>query len=196
VTPLSKYEDLNEEELIQLYQDNDDLDALEKMTILLLPKLYAFARKVVSDKNLVDEVVQEAWQKINNNAKSFHHDCKVQTWAYQIVKNTNFDLFRREKTRSHLSDDIAPLGDKADSSAEFAANSDTAITINSALLKIQKDQAEAIRLVSLEQYSYAEAAEKLGISIGTVKSRVNRGQIALAKILNELDPRTRNQKYV
>ena len=59
MTPLSKYEDLNEEELMKLYQDENDLDALGEMSRLLLPKLKKYAWKF-ADKNYVDEVVSES----------------------------------------------------------------------------------------------------------------------------------------
>jgi len=195
MTSLSKYEDLNEEELMRLYQDENDLDALGEMAILLLPKLASIARKRFSDKNLVDEAVQEAWIKVIKNAKSFQFGSKVKTWAYQIVNNTYLDLIRRESTRGYLSDDLAPLENRADNSAEFAENSVNSITVNSALLKIPKDQAEAVVLIFQDGCTYEEAGKILGVPAGTVKSRVNRAKPLLAEMLSELDPRTWNQKH-
>jgi RNA polymerase sigma-70 factor (ECF subfamily) len=195
MTPISKYEDLSAEELMKLYQVEDDLDALSELTILLLPQLVAIARKRFSDKNLVDEAVQEAWMKVIKSAKSFQHGSKVKTWAYQIVNNTYLDLIRRESTRGYLSDDLEILDNRADHSEEFAENLANEITIKSALLKIPRDQAEAVQLVWLDQCSVEEAAKILGVPAGTVKSRISRGKSALAEILNDLDPRVGNQKH-
>jgi len=194
MTPLSKYEDLNEEELMKLYQDENDLDALGEMSRLLLPKLKKYAWKF-ADKNSVDEVVSESWIKIHKAAKRFRHDSKVQTWAYEIVKNVSSDIRKREMTRSNRNDDISEIQDEEDHFAEFANNSADKIVLQAALNQIPKDQADVIVLKELGGHSDQSAAEKLGIPIGTVKSRHSRGIIALRKVLSELDPKARNQKH-
>ena len=194
MTPLSKYEDLNEEELMKLYQDENDLDALGEMSRLLLPKLKKYAW-IFADKNYVDEVVSESWIKIHKAAERFRHDSKVQTWAYEIVKNVSSDIRKREMTRSNRNDDISEIRDEEDHFAEFANNSADKIVLQAALNQIPKDQADVIVLKELHGHSDQSAAEKLGIPIGTVKSRHSRGIIALRKVLSELDPKTRNQKH-
>ena len=190
-----RYEGLTEEELMRLYQDGD-LDALGAMAILLLPKLAAIARARFSDKNLADEALQEFWIKIINKADSFKHDSKVSTWAYQVVNNTYLDLIRRESKRSYLNEEISLVESKADDAREFAEVSTNEMTVKAALLKIPKDQAEAVALVWLDGFSIEESAKILGIPANTVKSRISRGKAALAEVLRELDPRTGNQKYV
>jgi RNA polymerase sigma-70 factor (ECF subfamily) len=189
-----QYEGLTEEELMKLYQDGD-LDALGAMAILLLPKLAAIARGRFSDKNLADEALQEFWIKIINKADSFKHDSKVLTWAYQIVNNTYLDLIRRESKRSYLYDDISNLDESEAKKSSFAEQSTNEITIKSALLKIPKDQAEAVALVWLDGYSIEDSAKILGIPANTVKSRISRGKAALAVQLSELDPKVGNQKH-
>ncbi len=190
-----RYEGLTEEELMRLYQDGD-LDALGAMAILLLPKLAAIARARFSDKNLADEALQEFWIKIINKADSFKHDSKVSTWAYQVVNNTYLDLIRRESKRSYLNEEISLVESKADAATEFAEVSTNEMTVKAALLKIPKDQAEAVALVWLDGFSIEESAKILGIPANTVKSRISRGKAALAEVLRELDPRAGNQKYV
>ncbi len=190
-----RYEGLTEEELMRLYQDGD-LDALGAMAILLLPKLAAIARARFSDKNLADEALQEFWIKIINKADSFKHDSKVSTWAYQVVNNTYLDLIRRESKRSYLNEEISLVESKADDAREFAEVSTNEMTVKAALLKIPKDQAEAVALVWLDGFSIEESAKILGIPANTVKSRISRGKAALAEVLRELDPRAGNQKYV
>lgn len=188
------YEGLTEEELMRLYQDGD-LDALGALAILLLPKLAAIARGRFSDKNLADEALQEFWVKIINKADSFKHDSKVSTWAYQIINNTYLDLIRRESKRSYLYDDISDLDESLVEKSSFAEASNNEITIRAALLKIPKDQAEAIALVWLDGFSIEDSAQILGIPANTVKSRISRGKAALAVQLSELDPRVGNQKH-
>jgi RNA polymerase sigma-70 factor (ECF subfamily) len=189
------YEGLTEEELMRLYQDGD-LDALGAMAILLLPKLAAIARARFSDKNLADEALQEFWIKIINKADSFKHDSKVSTWAYQVVNNTYLDLIRRESKRSYLNEELSIVESKPDDGKEFAEVSVNELTVKAALLKIPKEQAEAVALVWLDGFSIEESAKILGIPANTVKSRISRGKAALAEVLGELDPRAGNPKYV
>lgn len=189
-----RYEGLTDEELMKLYQDGD-MDALGALAILLLPKLAAIARGRFSDKNLADEALQEFWVKIIKKADSFKHDSKVLTWAYQIVNNTYLDLIRRESKRSYLYDDISNLDESEAKKISFTDQSTNEITIKSALLKIPKEQAEAVALVWLDGYSIEDSAKILGIPANTVKSRISRGKAALAVQLSELDPRVGNQKH-
>lgn len=194
MTPSAQYEGMSEEELIKLFQNNQDFDALGEMSRLLLPKLKKCARKF-TDKNSVDEVVQESWIKIHRAAGRFRHDSKVQTWAYEIVKNVSSDIRKREMTRSNRNDDISQIQNEEDHFAEFANNSADKIVLQAALNEIPKDQADVIVLKELGGHSDQSAAEKLGIPIGTVKSRHSRGMIALRKALSDLDPKARNQKH-
>jgi RNA polymerase sigma-70 factor (ECF subfamily) len=166
------------------------------MAILLLPKLAAIARARFSDKNLADEALQEFWIKIINKADSFKHDSKVSTWAYQVVNNTYLDLIRRESKRSYLNEELSIVESKPDDGKEFAEVSVNELTVKAALLKIPKEQAEAVALVWLDGFSIEESAKILGIPANTVKSRISRGKAALAEVLRELDPRAGNQKYV
>jgi RNA polymerase sigma-70 factor (ECF subfamily) len=98
-------------------------------------------------------------------------------------------------TRSNRNDDISEIQDEEDHFAEFANNSADKIVLQAALNQIPKDQADVIVLKELYGHSDQSAAEKLGIPIGTVKSRHSRGIIALRKALSELDPKARNQKH-
>jgi RNA polymerase sigma-70 factor (ECF subfamily) len=191
---LLNYEGLTEEELMKLYQSGD-VDALGQMAILLLPKLAVIARCRFSDRNLAEEALQEFWIKIINKASTFKHDSKVLTWAYQVVNNTYLDLIRRESTRSYLNEELSIVESKADNAREFAEASANEMTVKSALLKIPKDQAEAVALVWLDGFSIEESAKILGIPANTVKSRISRGKAALAEVLRELDPRAGNQEY-
>lgn len=189
-----RYDGLNEEELMRLYQKGD-LDALGAMAILLLPKLASIARGRFSDKNLADEALQEFWVKIINKADSFKHDSKVLTWAYQIVNNTYLDLIRRESKRSYLYDDISTLNESSGKKSSFVEATTNEIIIKAALLKIPEEQAAVIALVWLDGYTIEESAKILGIPANTVKSRISRGKAALANQLSELDPRVGNQNH-
>jgi RNA polymerase sigma-70 factor (ECF subfamily) len=173
-----------------------DFDALAELAISLLPKLEMMARRRFSDQSLAIEATQEFWIKIMKNAKSFKHDSKVQTWAIQIVNNAYLDLIRKERRSKIEFDELSAVENDASFSSEFTEGSVNEITIRSALRSIPKDQAAALSLVLMDQFSVEEAAKILGVPAGTVKSRISRGKDALRVKLEEKNRLSGNQKHV
>ena len=173
-----------------------DFDALAELAITLLPKLEMMARRRFSDQSLAIEATQEFWIKIIKNAKSFKHDSKVQTWAIQIVNNAYLDLIRKERRSKIEFDELSAVENNANFSHEFSEDSVNEITIRSALRSIPKDQAAALSLVLMDQFSVEEAATILGVPAGTVKSRISRGKDALRVKLEEKNRLPGNQKHV
>jgi RNA polymerase sigma-70 factor (ECF subfamily) len=173
-----------------------DFDALAELAISLLPKLEMMARRRFSDQSLAIEATQEFWIKIMKNAKSFKHDSKVQTWAIQIVNNAYLDLIRKERRSKIEFDELSAVENDASFSSEFTEGSVNEITIRSALRSIPKDQAAALSLVLMDQFSVEEAAKILGVPAGTVKSRISRGKDALKVKLQEKNGLPGNQKHV
>ena len=173
-----------------------DFDALAELAISLLPKLEMMARRRFSDQSLAIEATQEFWIKIIKNAKSFKHDSKVQTWAIQIVNNAYLDLIRKERRSKIEFDELSTVENDANFSNEFTEDSVNEITIRSALRSIPKDQAAALSLVLMDQFSVEEAAKILGVPAGTVKSRISRGKDALKVKLEEKNRLPGNQKHV
>ena len=173
-----------------------DFDALAELAITLLPKLEMMARRRFSDQSLAIEATQEFWIKIIKNAKSFKHDSKVQTWAIQIVNNAYLDLIRKERRSKIEFDELSAVENNSKFSCEFSEDSVNEITIRSALRSIPKDQAAALTLVLMDQFSVEEAATILGVPAGTVKSRISRGKDALRVKLEEKNRLSGNQKHV
>lgn len=173
-----------------------DFDALAELAITLLPKLEMMARRRFTDQSLAIEATQEFWIKIIKNAKSFKHDSKVQTWAIQIVNNAYLDLIRKERRSKIEFDELSAVENNSKFSSEFSEDSVNEITIRSALRSIPKDQAAALSLVLMDQFSVEEAATILGVPAGTVKSRISRGKDALRVMLEEKNRLPGNQKHV
>ena len=173
-----------------------DFDALAELAITLLPKLEMMARRRFSDQSLAIEATQEFWIKIIKNAKSFKHDSKVQTWAIQIVNNAYLDLIRKERRSKIEFDELSAVENNSKFSSEFSEDSVNEITIRSALNSIPKDQAAALTLVLMDQFSVEEAATILGVPAGTVKSRISRGKDTLRVKLEEKNRLPGNQKHV
>jgi RNA polymerase sigma-70 factor (ECF subfamily) len=117
-------------------------------------------------------------------AADFRGDAAVTTWLHRIVVNTCLDLLRRRAARPAVpSGDEAlldALGQRAGGPAGDPTSArDTALDVEAALQILPTEQRAALVLVDMLGFSVATAAEVLGISPGTVKSRCARGRARL-----------------
>jgi RNA polymerase sigma-70 factor, ECF subfamily len=117
-------------------------------------------------------------------AASFRGDAAVTTWLHRIVVNTCLDLLRRRTARPAVpSGDEAvldALGQRGGGPATDPTSArDTALDVQTALQVLPAEQRAALVLVDMLGYSVATAAEVLGVSPGTVKSRCARGRAKL-----------------
>ena len=157
-------------------------EALRERMVGLLPRIRRFARGLTKDPDRADDLVQEACERALVRLDQFQEDSRLDSWLYRIVYTRWIDRLRRSKTRStHL----ALLETQA--SEEFAANAtgglDKLLDIRDALAALPEEHRAAVLLVSVEGYSYAEAAAVMNIPVGTVASRAARGRSMLAALL-------------
>jgi RNA polymerase sigma factor (sigma-70 family) len=176
-----------DEELMDLYQNGQN-EALGHLIKRLRPKMDQVARSKVLDRELANDALQEACITIFKTAKSFRGESKVFTWVYRLVVNACIDQLRKEKTRSSKNIEADSLEFIGDLESDFSDKKNTEIAIRAALASLSKDQRESVSLVWIEGYTVEEASDILGIPLGTVKSRCDRGKKALAEFLRELDP--------
>ena len=183
----AQFEMLTDEELMSLYQ-NGDQESLKFLLKSLRPRMDQVARSKILDRELANDALQEASLTIYKTAKNFRGDSKVFTWVYRIVTNACIDLLRKERTRTSLNDSDETLEFSDGGNGDFTDELSSTIAIRSALSTLSKEQKEAVSLVWIEGYTVEEASEILGIPLGTVKSRCDRGKKALAEVLRDLRP--------
>jgi RNA polymerase sigma-70 factor, ECF subfamily len=125
-------------------------------------------------------------------AGGFRGDSAVTTWLHRIVINACFDRMRRRAARPATGGaDERTLDHLAMGQAlpDPSSSSDVSLDVQSALHTLPADQQAALVLVDMLGYSVADAAEILGVSQGTVKSRCARGRARLAPRLAHLRQR-------
>ena len=144
------------------------------------------AIRTLADPEEAADAVQDAMISAFRRASSFRGDSAVTTWLHRIVVNACLDRMRRRAVRPAASAggeqalDSLALGHAV---PDPSAASDTALDVQAALRTLPADQQAALVLVDMLGYPVADAAEVLGISQGTVKSRCAR---ARAKLLPQL----------
>ena len=159
---------------------------------------YNLARRMLNDWALAEDAVQESFVSAYRAFNRFRGE-NLTAWVLRIVANTCRDMLRARKSRPSVSLDPLPAGDGGEpqgpsavdipsgepSPEDRAEQSELRETIQSGLDTLQEDQRLAVLLVDVHGLRYEEAAQSMGCSLGTVKSRVSRGRGALRDYLRQ-----------
>jgi len=148
----------------------------------LLPRLRRFARVITRNVADADDLVQVAVEKALARAAQWRPGSRLDSWMFGIMKNAWIDEIRarRRRERVHAPEEAgANVGDAS------AAARDIALSVQAAVARLPEEQRMAIALVLVEGLSYKDAAETLGIPIGTLTSRLARGRTALQALLGD-----------
>lgn len=140
--------------------------------------LERFIRKRVSDEQMTADLLQDVYVKIHTHIDTLNNDERLESWVYQIARNTVYDFYRKQKPNVEISDIlIAPDTVEADEDVtERLAQS-----LRSMIECLPEEYQEALRLTEFEGLTQQELAERMGLSLSGAKSRVQRGR----KILRE-----------
>jgi RNA polymerase sigma-70 factor (ECF subfamily) len=176
-------------DLVLLEQAREgSLEAFNSLVECYQDHLYALVVRMVPDRDQAADAVQEAFFSAYRNLHRFRGG-SVRSWLSRITVNAAMDLQRRKKRRPaqpypELEDESwqPPAGPDADPEQTALGDERTRV-LTAALNAIAPDQRTAIVLYDVEGYDYAEIADITGVSLGTVKSRIHRGRLALREHL-------------
>jgi RNA polymerase sigma-70 factor (ECF subfamily) len=164
---------------------NFDLDAageaaFKRELVGLIPHLRAFARTLCGDPAAADDLAQDAMMKAWDARTSFQPGTNMKAWTFMILRNQFYSEKRRSWRQSQLDQEAAErtLVAADDPAAPIALDE-----LRQALSSLPDEQREALILVGAGGFAYEEAAEICGCAVGTIKSRVARGRVALEALL-------------
>jgi len=181
----------SDEELLRRHIDGDP-DAFGELFQRHRDRLWAVAIRTLGDPEEAADALQDAMIAAFRRASSFRGDSAVTTWLHRIVVNAALDRMRRRASRPTTGgqDDEAldALATSGRPLSDPSGTSDTAMDVRAALRRLVPDQQAALVLVDMLGYSISDAAEVLGVSEGTVKSRAARGRARLQPRLAHLRP--------
>jgi RNA polymerase sigma-70 factor (ECF subfamily) len=144
---------------------------------------YSLALRVVRDRSLAEDVVQEAFLSAWRTAAGFRAERgKASTWLLTLVHRRAVDLIRREERRrgEPLPEDDTPHGETID---EAVWVREQRRVVQNALAQLPPEQREALELAYFGGYTQSELAERLGQPLGTIKSRMFTGLRRLRDLL-------------
>ena len=146
----------------------------------VIPHLRAFGRSLSGSRDLADDLVQETLLKAWAARKRFQAGTNMRAWTFIILRNLVLSQMRRARFKGEW-DDITAAKILA-----APASQDRHIELGDmqrALMHLPQPQREALILVGAGGFAYEEAADICGCAVGTIKSRVARGRVALEALL-------------
>jgi RNA polymerase sigma-70 factor (ECF subfamily) len=145
--------------------------------------VFTVARSIVGDRELASEVVQQTFVKAWQAADRFDPEREVAPWLYSIARRTAIDTLRHERrptTGGH-----GPEVDRGVPGPSFEQTWEIH-EVRAAIDSLPPDEREVVRLSHLVGVPHAEIAQRLGVPLGTVKSRSARAHRRLAAALGHL----------
>ncbi len=181
---------LDEQKLISLAQKGDQ-SAFEQLLDRYQKPVYHQALRLVSNPEDAADVTQEVFIKVWRNLPNFRGESEFSTWLYRLTDNTAIDLLRREKKRrgdSSLDDEESAAvlpADPAPTPHQAAEKKELHQAVVDGLRQLSEEHRQVLVMREVNGLSYEEIGRILNLTTGTVKSRMARARIALAKILQK-----------
>ena len=151
-------------------------------------RLYRVAFSWSHDAALADDLVQETLSKALKNSGQLRDPALLNSWLFRILANCWRDHFRRHREM----EDIEELEDfrfvHETTPEDEHAQTQIVDRVRGAVAKLPLGQRQVLTLVDLEEFSYAQVADILGVPVGTVMSRLCRARRALKELLQEVAP--------
>lgn len=166
--------------------------AFEALFLRYRDRAYAIAFRTLGSAHDALDVVQEAFALVFRKLDSFRGGSLFSTWLFRIVVNCSIDHRRRTSIRRRGLDSekeaaAEPL-DSGPSPEEHAVASELGDQVQQAMALLSPKLRAILALRYLEEMSYEELAATLGLSLGTVKSRLARAHLALEHLVRTRFP--------
>jgi len=147
-----------------------------------IPHLRRYARALLGYRDGADDLVQDCLARAWSRLHLWQPGSNMRTWLFTILHNLHVNTVRRENRAPFT----VPVDDVAESRMGVPANQGNGLAVrdlNNALRQLPDEQLRVILLVGLEEMTYAETAEVVGVPAGTVMSRLSRGRERLRRIM-------------
>jgi RNA polymerase sigma-70 factor (ECF subfamily) len=166
-----------------------DRHAFERLYRETSAQLFGLVLRIVRDRDLASEVLQEGYVKIWHRAGDFHADlARPLTWMAAIMRHHAIDLLRRsvrQPNASESAEELLGLADEAAGPQDIVAQAQQDQALHDCLGQLQGAQRQAVLLAYFKGLTHEELADHLNTPLGTVKSWLRRGLLRLKKCLDE-----------
>ena len=187
---------LSDAELVGRFKEGDR-SAYAEIVRRYQDRVYTLCLRWMGDREVAEEVAQDVFLALFKSLSRFRGDSQLSTWVYRVVVNhcKNRKLYRRRrKMEQHEAlegsapeTDDGPVRQLADSGPGTDAPLHTREAnelLYAALDQLDEEQRQIILMRDVQDLSYEEIADILGLARGTVKSRLHRARATLARVLS------------
>jgi RNA polymerase sigma-70 factor (ECF subfamily) len=162
---------------------NGDADAVRPLIERYRKPLAAVLQRALGSSPDVDDVFQETWIRVVRSAHRYDPAQRFSAWLFAIAWNLVKDRWSRRVQHDDV--DLATIVSSERSPEQRAVDADRAERVRAMVARLPERLAEAILLRYFEELSEKDVAERLGIPVGTVKSRLHHGLRKLAETMDE-----------
>lgn len=156
-----------------------DLLAFEELVREFQADAFRFAWHLTRDRQLAEDVTQEAFIRVFRFLDGFRGDRRFGSWLFSIVRNCAIDALRAQQRLPLPLDESMSVRSVTDAAAR--------VELDAALRSVSPDHRESFLLVEVFGLSYQETADVLGVAVGTVKSRMFRARQALSQAIADAE---------
>ncbi len=147
-----------------------------------IPRLRRYARYLVRDVDMADDLVQEALVRALSNLDKWQQGTNLRSWLFVILRNVYINELRR--ARSHPQSAELQPNDMALGIPGAQEWRQAVIEAEKAFASLSSEHKDVLYLVAVEGLEYEEAAVVLDIPVGTVRSRLSRARLALRTLMH------------
>jgi RNA polymerase sigma-70 factor (ECF subfamily) len=172
-------------EFLQRIAERGDVEAFRQLFDAYAPRVKSYMMRQGADANTAEELAQETLLTVWRKASFYSSDRgSATTWVFTIARNLRIDRLRKEQRWVPLPDEYnnEPSADAGPD--EILAEEERRLQMQRALAELPTDQQEVVVLSYIEGLSHSEIAERLGLPLGTVKSRM---RLAYLKIRDSVE---------
>jgi RNA polymerase sigma-70 factor (ECF subfamily) len=187
VAPHIEQVDDSDEVLIAQYRITGDRALFETLIRRYEREIYSYLRRYIGNAELAEDAFQGTFLQVHLKCHQFDSDRRFRPWLYAIATNQAIDVQRRNKRHRMVSLDRSSAGDRdergnswseklvgdAPDPVAAAADGENCRWVNESVQSLGESMQQVIQLVYYQGLKYREAAEALGIPVGTVKSRLH-----------------------
>ncbi len=149
-----------------------------------IPALRRYASALLRDRQDVDDLVHDCLVRALDQMHTRREDADIRAWLFSIMHNLFVSRLRKKRVRGH----IVPIEDMSDAVLGVRAVQEDHVhtrDVIRVLGRLPEEQRSVLLLVTVEDLSYAQVAQVLGIPIGTVMSRLSRARDRLRELMDD-----------
>jgi len=198
-TPLTHTIEDTDEMLIIRYSESEDRQVFETLMRRYEREIYSYLKRYMGNAQMAEDAFQGTFVHVHLKCKQFDVSRRFRPWLYAIATNQAIDIQRRNKRHRMVSLDAPSKGDASGrpttwgenlvgsvvNPMDVATSNEDSIWINEAVHSLGDSLERVVQLVYYQGMKYREAADVLGIPVGTVKSRLHAAVQRLTTIWSE-----------